>query len=358
MARKTTFGTSTQLTASMADLGSIVRLNPNNFNTIHSSFVFDKALQLIETPVANPIVNPLSSSLFPNSFEVFYNNLISFKVGNNILTYAMIYPLHPTSFSSREISKQSLAGTSAFILKFGTQILELPFDLLDFSRIVKPTVGSDSKVIYSEVNAQNMVLRTNVLLSGSNLFRECEQEKTPSFFIHAKQTLLNTPTEIIRITSRNVQVELLPIFQQSYNECISFQVSTSWEVIPDGSSFNNWLCLGSLDHPTSLPHTSDCYLGRQFKSFPNSLVDFIMQFEVLSDFMLPSIINAELQGFSVSFDSPDYLRTGSNLNFGSDIRSHNNMVEEHLYKPYGYMSSAKGGTGFLPQQWVSALTIS
>ena len=58
MARKTTFGTRTKLTTPVADLGSIVRFNSIDNNSISFSFILDKRLQLIETPITNyPIIN-------------------------------------------------------------------------------------------------------------------------------------------------------------------------------------------------------------------------------------------------------------------------------------------------------------
>ena len=352
MARKTTFKSSTQLTTSMADLGGIVRFDLINNNTFSFSFVLDKTLQLIETPIADPIVHSFASSLLSYTFEVFHNNLVSVKIRNNVLAYVVVNPSHPTSFSSAYLPKKTLGGKSAFTLKLGTQIFKFPLDLLDFSRIVKLAVRSDSKVVYSEVDAQNIVLRTNVLLSGINLFGECEQEETSAFFIHPKKAFANFPTEIFFVAVRDIEHELLTLLECSDNKSISFQVGTSWEVISDRSSFYNWFTFSLLDHPTSLSHTGNCYLGREFKSCPDSSIDFIMQFEVLSDFILPSVIDTELQSFGVSLNSPNYFRTGRDFNFCSDIRSHNNMEEEQVYKSFG-------GTGFLPRinSGVSALTI-
>ncbi len=331
---KTTIGTRTKLTTSMADLGSIVRLNSNNFNSIHYSFILDKALQLKETPIANPIIHNLPSMLFSYSFKVFHNNLASVEVGNNIFTYVVVNPSHPTSFSSREFLKQSLAGTSAFGLKFTTQISEFPFNLFDFSRIIKPTVGSDSKVIYSEVNAQNTVLRTNVLLSDSNLFRESKEKETSSFFIHPENTFTNFPSEVIFVTGRNIQIKLLPYLEQPQNKSISFDISTSWEVIPDTCSIYNRLGFSLFDHSTGLSHTSDSNLGREFESLSDCAINSIMQFEILSNFVFPRIINTELESLSVGFDSGNYLFSWIDSNFGSDIRSHNKVEDVSLFKCY------------------------
>ena len=342
MARKTTLrGTRTKLTAPMADLGSVIRFDLINNNTLSFSFVLDKVLQLEEAPVTNPIVHSFTSIYIPNPFKVFHNNLVSVKIGNNIFTYIVVNPSHPTSFSSREFSKQSLAGASAFSLKLGTQIFKFPFNLFDFSRIIKPSVGSDSKVIYSEVNTQNNVLRTTVLLNGSNLFRECEQEETSTPLIHTKQTFCNFPSEIFLIAFWDIKLKFLSTIKQPQDKSISFEVSTSREVIPDRSSLDDWLGFSFLNHTTSLAHTSNSYLRWEFETFSDSMIDSIMEFEIVDDFMFPSIVDTELQSFSISLDSMDYLFSWFNSNFSSSSCSH--IREEYftIYKHYG-------GEGLIP----------
>jgi hypothetical protein len=220
-------------------------------------------------------------------------------------------------------------------LKLGTQIFELPFSSLDFSRIIKPAVRTDGEVVYSEVNAQNNVLRTVVLLSGSNLFRECEQEETPAFFVHTQKTFINFPIKVISVTERNIEFELLPTLEQSQNKSIPFEVSTSWEIVSDRCSFDNWLGFSFFDHSTGLSHTSDCYLSRKFETLSNSMVNSIMEFEVLSDFMLPSIINTKLQGFSVSLNSGNYFRSWIDSNFCSHNSSHKDYKTVDIFKYFG-----------------------
>lgn len=338
---KTTRQTRTNLTASMADLGSVVRFNPNNFNAFSFSFVLDKALQLEEAPITeNPIHLP-SFSLFPDAFEVFHYNLVSVEVGNNVFTYTMVYMLHPTSFSSRELLEKPLSGTSAFRLKFGTQILKFPFGLFYFSRIIKPAVRTDSEVVYSKVNAQNNVLRTVVLLSGSNLFRECKQKETSAFFIHTQKAFINFPVKIISVTGRDIELELLPTSEQPQNNSVSFEVSTSSEVVSDRCSFDDWFGFSFFDHSTSLSHTSDCYLSRKFETLSDCMVNSVMEFEVLGNVMLPRIINTELQGFSISFDSGDYFGSGIDSNFCSYNSSHIDSKTEQVFKTFG-------GEGLIP----------
>jgi len=338
--RKTTLrGTGTKLTTSMADLGSVVRFNPIRSNSLSFSFVRNETLQLIEAPVAQHSVESFAFSLFPDAFQVFHHNLVSFEPGNNVFAYTVVYMLHPTSFSSREILQKPLSGTSAFRLKLGTQILELPFNLLDFSRIIKPAVATDGEVVYSEVNAQNNVLRSVVLLSGSNLFREREQEETSTFFVHSQQTFRHFPIKVISVTSRNVEFELLSTLKQTQNKSVPFEVCTSWKVVSDTCSFDDGFAFSLFDHATSLSHTSNSYLSREFKTLSDSIIDSIMEFEILSDFMFPSIIDTELHRFCVSLDSRDYFKGWIDTYFSSNYASHKNYNINDIFKCYVGLSS-------------------
>src|SRR3990167_7353166 len=189
----------TQLTASMADLGSIIRLNFDNFNSQPFSFVLDKSLQLKKTPVANPIIKPFSSSLLPYSFQVFHNNFVSIEAGNNLLAYVVVYPSHEPLLSARDFPKQSSGTLSAFGLKFSTNKSESSFSLFDFVRVEKLAVGSDCKVVYSEVNAKNSVLQSR---GSINLFGKRKQEEASSFSVNPQDTFINIPIEIFLVAEK------------------------------------------------------------------------------------------------------------------------------------------------------------
>jgi len=336
---KTTTGPSTKLPTPMADLGCVVRLDSLDRDAIQSSLVLDERLQLIKTPVTNPIVHSFASSVLTDSFEVFHDNLIAIESGNNLFTDVVVNPSHPTSFSSAQLPEKLFGRTSAFRLKLGTQISTFPFDLFDFRTVIEPAVRTDSEVVYSEVNAQNGLLRATALLSGSNLFRECEQEKTPMFFIYPEQAFFDVPTEIIFVAARDSEDELLPAFEQSQDQCVAFEVSAPVEVIADTCLSYDWFGLGLFDHATSLADTTDSELRWQFEPFPDSVIDGVMQFEVFGDVMFPSIINTELERFSVGFDSGNYLSGWVDSDRGSYSCSHNYNKTEIVYKAHRQMSS-------------------
>ena len=338
--RKTAAGTKSQVTAFMADLRSIVRLDSDNFNSFSFCFVLDKTLQLMETPVANPIVHSLSSACFPYSFKVLHHNLVAAESGNDIFTDIMVYPLHPTSFSSGEFLEQPLTGTSAFSLKFGTQIFEFPFSAFDFGGIIKPVAACDSKVIYSQVNTENSILRS--VANEFNLFGESEQKESSAFFIHSQEAFTCLPREVFFIAFRDIEFEFLPFVEQTQNKNVSFEVSASWEIVSDRSAIDGWLGFSLFVHPAGLFDASNSKLRRQ--GLPQCFINEGVELDIIPDIILPCSINTELQSFAVSFDSVNYFRSGRNLDFSCCNTLHKDAKSVKVFKyGAGVWQVASGG---------------
>ena len=331
MANKTMFGTRTEFTTARADLGSVVRFDPINNNSFSFSFVLNKVLQLEEAPITENPIHLFSFSLFPDTFQVFHHNLVSVKIGNNILTNFMINFSHKPLLSARYFLEQSLGRPCAFGLKFTTQVFEIPFSLLDFSGIIKPAIRTDGKVVYSKVNAQNIRLRVNVLLSGSNLFRECEQEETSAFFINTQKAFFDIPSEIFFVAVWDGEWNLDSAFNSSQAQNIVFEGSRTREIISHRASIYKWFGFSLFDHSTSLFNTSDSQLALQ-STISEILINERMEFNVVSDMFIPSSINTELQSFTVNMDSLNYIRSCIDTNFGSYIDSHKGIEEEQVFK--------------------------
>lgn len=336
-------GTSTQQSAFGTDLGSVFRINPNNFNSFPFSFILNKTLQLEETPVANPIIHSLSSSLLSNAFEVFHNNLVSIKIGNDCLAYVMIYPLHETIFSSRKLLKKSLAGTSAFALKFGTQIFKFSLDLFDFTAIEEFIIRSDCEVIYSEINTKNSILQ--IRASDIDFFGKTEKKETSSFSINSQETFCNIPIiEIFRITFGNIDIELLPSFESRDAQDVVLERGTSWKIISHTAIINSGFGFSSFNHSTGLFDTGNSQLGSQ-SFFPDIFIDKRMKLDIITDSSLPGLIDAELEAFTINFDCPDYFIGCNNLDFSSGSDLHNNIntnnyinLSEGIFPPkYEYL---------------------
>lgn len=157
--RKTTSIARTQMPASVTDLGCIVRFNSFYSNSFSFSFVSDETLQLVETPVTkNPVHFP-SLSLFPDTFQVFHYNPVSFKPGNYVFADVVVYPSHKSFFSSGDFLEQSSRRTSTFGLKFTTQMLEFPPSWFD--RTIKPPVRTDGELAL-QTNLSEMLINKRV----------------------------------------------------------------------------------------------------------------------------------------------------------------------------------------------------
>ena len=343
MANKQITRTRTQTSTFGTDLGSVVRLNSNKFNSLSFSFVLDKTLQLEETPIANPIVHSLSSPLFPDTFQVFHYNLVSIKVGNNVFTDVVINPSHITCFSSAYLLEKTFGGNSAFALEFTTQELELPFCLFDFCRTKKPIIACDCKFVYPEVNTEN---KLRSVVYSIDLFRECEQEESSALFINSQETFSWTaPTnKIFFVTIRNSDCSFLSAGQCFIDELVSFESCTSWEIVSDTCSFDDRFGFGFFNISARLAYTGNCQLRWQFEPQSKVFIDDIMQFDVIPYFMFPSSINAELQCFSIGRKSINYLRSSRNFDFSCYNTSHNTEEDVGIFKSFGNEE-----TGFFPR---------
>jgi len=339
---KISMGTRTKLSTARADLACVVRLNLFYNDAFHVGFISDETLQLVEAPVANPIIHHSPSSFIPYSFEVFQNNLSTIKTFDDAFADVVINPSHITSFPSTKLFQQSLSRPCAFGLKLSPEIFEFSLCLLHNTAIKEPCSACDCEVVYSEVNAQNDTLRATVLLNGINLFRESKNEKASAFSINPENAFTDFPVKIFLIAGGDVELKLLSSFKQSQNQDVAFEVSTPWEIVSDRSSLNDWLGFGFLNHPTSLTYAGYCELSRQ--SLPKMLIDKRMELNIIPNAFFPSFINTELQSPSISLDSLNYFKGCKNFDFCAHGCSHKDRKEQQIFKTIGNDEE----TGFLP----------
>jgi len=272
--------------------------------------------------------------LFPDSFEVFHNNLVSPKIGNNVFADVVMNPSHVTSFPSRNFAKQSLTGMCAFGLKNRTQVFELSFDLLDFTGIIKPAVRTDGEVVNSEVNAQNNVLRTVVLLNGINLFREHKQEEAPAFFVDSEQAFFNFPSEIFSVARRYGEWNLNSAFDRGETQDITFERSVARKVVFHRALVYDWFGFGFLDHSAALFDASNSELALKVEA-SQLFVDKGVELNIILDAFIPCSVDTELQSFFVDGKSLNYLGKGFNLDLRSHNSSHKSIEVEQVFKTIG-----------------------
>lgn len=329
LAIKKTFGTSTEFSTVRTGLRSEIWADLNHPNPQSIGFVSDTTLQLIETPIIQPKVKSSSFTLFSYAFKVFQYNCSSFTIIHNLLTYDMVPICHKPFLSTRDFPKQSLSRPCAFGLEFISKLLK--FDSFEFnlSCIEKHSVGSDSHVIYSDINTKNSIMQ--VRANGVNIFRETKQEETSAFFVYSQQTFSEFPFKIFFVTVRNVYIELLPSFDCGNAQNIVFERSRSWEVVSYRSSVDNWFGFGSFDKTTGLFDTGHSQLALQ-TPFTQGLINKRVKLDIVLDFAFPCLINTELQPFSINLECSDYFFSWTNPDFCCCSNLHNYGEYTELYK--------------------------
>lgn len=302
--------TRTQQSTARADLGSIVRLNLNKFNSFNFCFIFDKLLKLVKTPIGNPIVHLPTSSDFSDSFQIFHYDFVSSETGNYFLADVVINPTHETIFSSRKFFQKSSTGMSAFVLKFTSQEFEFSFGLFDFGGFEELFIGCNGEIINSQVHPKNLILqvRVNGAFSG-----ECEKEIADSFFINHQQTFRNFPSEIFFIAIRNLKRNLNSAFNSGDAQNIIFEGSRTGEVVSNRNSVDNWIRFCFLNHTTRLFDTSNSNLG--WKGFSQFGINKGMQLNIISNLHTPSNINTILKSLFIQLNSFDNLFSWFNFDF-------------------------------------------
>ena len=324
--RKTTIQTRTEPAAPVADWGSEMRLNLHNLDVFHLGLVLDKGLQLVETPVAYPIVHSPAPSIFSYASEVFQDNLVSVEVGNDVLAYFMINPCHEPLLPAGNFPKRSPGRLCAFGLKNRTQMLKLSLGLLDSCGIIEPPITSDSKVVYPEVNAKSPVLKGRSF--SINILGEREQEETPAAPVHLQQAFLDIPTKILAVTGRNSEWHFDPALDSGEAQDVILETCGTGEIIPDGSIVNDWFIFGSFDNLATLLYASNSKLGRKLLS--KTLIHERMQLNIILNPASPSSIHTELQTLFINSKSPYYLKTSANLNLSSNKHRKNTKTKNYI----------------------------
>jgi hypothetical protein len=320
MANKRRTFTRTQLSTLGTDLGSVVGLDLNNFNSFNLGFVLNEVLKLMKTPIANPIVHSSAPGNLPYSLEVFHYDFVSSETGNNFLADIVVNPTYEPVFPSRDFFKQSLCRPCAFALKFTSQEFEFSFSLFHFGGFEKLFIGSNSKIIHSQVHAQNLM---RIRVSGRKFLGECEKEKASIFFINNQKTFSNLPTKILFIKIRNFERNLDSSLNGRNSQNIIFERSRTGKIISNGRTLNYWVGFCIFNNSTRLLDTSNSNLGWQ--SFSQFRINKRMQLNIISNLHSPSDINTILKPLFIQFKSINNLLSWLNFNFSSNSDSHGKL---------------------------------
>ena len=322
-----------KLSASGAELGSVVRPYLDHVDPSSLCFVLDKALQLIEAPVADPVVHSPASAGFSYSLEVFhYDSVSSVKSGDYFFADVVVVPSHETSFSTTNLLEEARSGASAFGLKLGAQKTEPSLNLLNNRGIEESSITCGGNVFDAQIYAENFMRRAAILNSFC-FFGESEQEESPPFFVQPEQALTNFPSEVFFIAFGNFYAELLPSNESSKSQNVAFEVGTSREIISDTSLLNNRLGFALFDHTASMLDTSYCELSRKLVSSSQFPINNMVEFDVVSNLVIPSNVYAELQRFGISSDSLNNLRSCNNFNLSNSAINHTKNIRTLVFIP-------------------------
>lgn len=323
--RKITMTTDTEFATDMANLRGIVRTDFFKRDTQAFSFILDKVGKLEVAPIVQEPVHSLTSPSFFDACQIFHNNLVTIKIGNDLLTDVVVYPSHKTSFSSAYLFQKTFCRTSAFSLEFATQMFESTFCTFDTFGIVKFVIGCNSNVFNAQVDTKSMFA-----ITLSDFILEAKHKKASTFFIDFEQTFTDIPSEVFFIAIWDIELKLIPFFEQSQYQDITFEVSISWEIKTWRCTFNNRLGLCFFEYCTRLFNTRYCELGWQMLS--DTLIDKRMELDVVFDTFTMSDIDTDLQTSSIPFNSSSNLWNWLYPDFCSSIGYHNQCDLINVFK--------------------------
>ena len=293
----------------ITSLRGVGRINVNNPNSFSKSFVFNKELQLLKSPLVNPFI---VFSCFSDITQVFHNNHISsIQIINNSFADVMVGNLHKPFPSSRDFFQLSLGGLRAFRLKNRNEFITLNSQLFDIFSI-EFIVGSDSEFINSQVHSKNPTMLVRIY--GAFL-GECKSEIMFIFRLSQK-TFNNFPIiKIFQSIIRNFNRNLNSTLDSGDTQNIIFETKTTRSIISHRDFKDIRIRFSFLNNTTRLFNTSNRKLRRQ-THLPQIFIDKRMELNIISNLHSPSNVNTMLESFFVEFNS--FQNNFINFNFNWD----------------------------------------
>lgn len=294
--------------ASVTFFRSVSRINIDNSAFFLDSFVFNKTLELSESPLMNPFVITGCSS---DVSQIFHNNGISFiQTINDTSADIVVSPSHKPIPFSRENFQFSLGSPGAFRLKITHKFIMLDSFLLNIFSI-EPPFTTNCEIINPHIESENsLCLRADGPDMG-----ECEKEECSIKFVNYQETFTDLPVFKINFeTFGNINTKFSSAFYCRNTQNIILNRSRARKVISHGSSADYGLTMGFLNHPASLFDTSDSKLTLQSHS-PQVEINKGMQFNVISNSHFPSPIDTEFKSLGINFNSFFNFVGSFNLDF-------------------------------------------
>jgi len=291
---KTTMSNRISIMTDTTTLRGVSGIDINNSYSFLKSFIFNKTLELVKSPLVNPLI---VFSSFSDSFQIFHNDYIAIKTSNNRLANVVILKSHKPSPTSREFFQLSLRSPRAFRLKNRNK--SVVFNSQLFNILSKEfTFGSDSNFIDAEVNAQNFTM----LVRSLDIFPSEYKSKVIFILRFSQETFSNLPFKIFQSIIRNLNRNLNSALNGGNAQNIIFKGETSWFIVFNRNFFNEGFCLCLFDHPTRLFNAGNSKLGGE-SHISQIPVNKRVEFNIISDFHTPSNINTMLKPFFIQFNS-------------------------------------------------------
>jgi len=221
---KISFGTRTEFSTARTPLASMVGTNLNNINPSLHSFIFDKALQLVETPSIQPEVEPLTFSGFSYAFDVLQHDSSSIAVIDNLLRDYMIPVSLETSLFARNLLQKFLSTSSAFTLESCSQSLEFDSFTFNLATTKELPIACYSNMVYSDINTKKSVATRSldVDISGKS-----DMQEHPIMLVNSKNSSLPRPIKIFPIVFRNFNWNINPPIDCSEPNLVKIKCKSS-----------------------------------------------------------------------------------------------------------------------------------
>ncbi len=354
VAKEKSFVSRSDFSAQATSLACVRWVNIDDRTSLLQSFVLDKILQLSESPRMQLPVE-LLSLVGTNVFYSFQSYDVSTpQTIYNLSTNPMVLAPHKTCPSAREFLEMSIGRLRASALQSGNISL-MPNHLRDYAPI-KFAIGSDGKMLYTDIDAENTPVLDRVY-RWSDVFGKAQPEEHPVFPVRPKNAFIDFPTDVFFCVFGNRNIEFLAAFDCRKAKDSVLERETSWRVVSHGVFSDCRFALGTLDNTTRLLDARNGELG--FKSEHSQLfVNERVQFNIVSYSFLPCGIYAKLQPFAIYYYGLQNNIIMRNFDIDCHPAQHNVSIIEDALKPRGTRSSDKIFQSLPPTDCVGILEAS
>ena len=297
-------------TTSKTGLASVVWVDIDNPNTLTDGFVFDKVLELSESPAVSQPVQNLTLTLDGYSIsdfvEVFHHNTAPpIQWFNYLFAYPLVEISHKPVLSARNPFEFPSGRFCAFGLKFTPQPMEP--SKFSLNSLEESSIAGNSEVVYSNINPQGMF----AVISRGDAFGNNYVQEQFTFLID-KVCCPNPPIEIPQEVSGNLDWNFKSSFDRAEGDPLGFE-SKRTSIIANSKVF---LDLRLRNPLPSIPSCPDRFkyliriisanyheLSGKLGKFSNKVVGSVMEFKLTAERYAITHINYILSRVRILFHS-------------------------------------------------------